>query len=251
MNDSKICRQCKISKDLFEFYKSTRNRDGYENSCKTCKNKEITNRQKNYKNLHKEKIISKKCPKCKIEKDINQFNKNNFTKSGYDCWCRGCRVQASRKNSQRIALLIKDTSITFKICPKCKQEMDISYFKKNNYHLDGYDSWCNPCINERICKEKYGITLKQKKEMIINQNYKCLSCGLDLRLLCPKGVCIDHDHVTGKIRGILCSGCNRSLGLMKENPDKIYKLYLYALNHCSKKRKTSDGFKNNTSSGTN
>lgn len=44
-------------------------------------------------------------------------------------------------------------------------------------------------------------------------------------------LCIDHDHVTGKIRGILCSACNHALGLVRDNRDTLRQLATYLDTH--------------------
>ena len=57
-------------------------------------------------------------------------------------------------------------------------------------------------------KRRYGITLEQYNEMLIDQDNKCFICGKkhkDERY----GLCVDHSHLTGKVRGLLCCYCNR------------------------------------------
>ena len=40
-------------------------------------------------------------------------------------------------------------------------------------------------------------------------------------------LCIDHDHKTGQVRGVLCSTCNRVLGMIKENVDVLNRMVIY------------------------
>jgi CRISPR/Cas system-associated protein Cas10 (large subunit of type III CRISPR-Cas system) len=64
-------------------------------------------------------------------------------------------------------------------------------------------------------KHTYGITLEQYNELVIKQNNKCAICGNEQ---VGKDLFIDHDHTTGKIRGLLCSTCNFAIGLLKDDP---------------------------------
>lgn len=57
---------------------------------------------------------------------------------------------------------------------------------------------------------------------------KCGVCGLPEPIK-NKRLSIDHCHKTGKLRGVLCSTCNRTLGLLKDNPKILAKLLLYLL----------------------
>lgn len=58
----------------------------------------------------------------------------------------------------------------------------------------------------------YGITLEEFEDLFAAQEYKCAICKTE-----PKKPCVDHDHRTGKVRGVLCSGCNSALGALGDN----------------------------------
>lgn len=64
---------------------------------------------------------------------------------------------------------------------------------------------------------KYRIRWHQKEAMFLEQGNRCAIC----RSSSPgvKDWCVDHDHETGKVRGILCNNCNGALGLFKDDPD--------------------------------
>lgn len=55
----------------------------------------------------------------------------------------------------------------------------------------------------------YNCTLEQIDQMLVDQDHNCALCGNSLQ---EGKRCIDHDHITGKVRGILCSRCNIRLG---------------------------------------
>jgi hypothetical protein len=63
-------------------------------------------------------------------------------------------------------------------------------------------------------KRKYGLTTEQHDAMLIEQNFKCAfsHCEATVDLYSP----IDHSHVSGKVRGILCSGHNAGLGFFEK-----------------------------------
>jgi len=64
----------------------------------------------------------------------------------------------------------------------------------------------------------YGISLAQLEDMILSQNSKCAICGKELTIQ-KGGYVVDHDHTTGKVRGILCPQCNFLLGNAQDNLD--------------------------------
>lgn len=64
-----------------------------------------------------------------------------------------------------------------------------------------------------ILKSKYGITLNDYKKLFKQQKGKCLVCGKKSN----KTLHVDHNHKTGKVRGLLCFRCNYGIGYFHEN----------------------------------
>jgi hypothetical protein len=69
----------------------------------------------------------------------------------------------------------------------------------------------------RHLKQKYGITFSQHQEMIKAQEGKCAICGT----VGIAELAIDHDHNTGRVRGLLCRRCNTGLGCFRDNPRSL------------------------------
>lgn len=75
-------------------------------------------------------------------------------------------------------------------------------------------------------KWRYGISLDEKKALLRSQGNRCAICGSST----PGGVRdwhTDHDHETGRIRGILCHACNMTLGQSRENIDRLLACVAY------------------------
>jgi hypothetical protein len=65
--------------------------------------------------------------------------------------------------------------------------------------------------------KQFGLTQEDYDKMLHSQNGHCAICGNGTNGN-KKNFCVDHDHETGKVRGLLCHNCNVSVGLMKESP---------------------------------
>lgn len=66
-------------------------------------------------------------------------------------------------------------------------------------------------------KTKYGLTPEEAVLLLESQGGRCAIC-LKLLKWPSKNAQIDHDHRTGKVRGILCMRCNRSIGAFEDSP---------------------------------
>jgi hypothetical protein len=62
---------------------------------------------------------------------------------------------------------------------------------------------------------KYGITPGQLESIWRKQHGSCAIC---IRAIDLTNLCVDHDHATGEVRGLLCRGCNIMIGLAHDNP---------------------------------
>lgn len=109
-----------------------------------------------------------------------------------------------------------------KSCSSCKLSKEKSDFPKNKQNPDGLYAFCKDCKNarskkawagdvglrgkDRALKKNYGISLVTFNAILETQGGHCALCPRD------QDMCLDHDHETKKIRGILCRKCNLMLG---------------------------------------
>ncbi len=105
-------------------------------------------------------------------------------------------------------------------CKICSKKRVIEYNLKNKQkRIENHKQWRknNPHKErEYYLKRKYGITPKEYNEMYDKQYGKCAICGVHQSEL-ERVFCVDHDHKTGEIRGLLCNDCNSVLGYCKDN----------------------------------
>jgi len=80
----------------------------------------------------------------------------------------------------------------------------------------------------------YGITEEQYKQMLASQNGCCAICGTNKPTGKWKVFAVDHNHETGKVRELLCNECNRGIGLLKDDPERLLKAAKYLLKHNEK-----------------
>jgi len=77
----------------------------------------------------------------------------------------------------------------------------------------------------------HGIDLNEYERMSKEQNHTCAICHIPPRE--GQNLDVDHDHATGKIRGLLCGPCNRMLGSARDNPMTLREGALYLERHAT------------------
>lgn len=70
----------------------------------------------------------------------------------------------------------------------------------------------------RRLRLRYNITIEDYNRMINNQNSKCAICKVVEHTESRK-LCVDHDHNTGEVRGLLCHGCNIAVAVIEKGKD--------------------------------
>ena len=125
-----------------------------------------------------------------------------------------------------------------KKCSHCKSDKPISEFY---FHWKRcvWTSKCKECRNlsserwrnshkEEIQIRRYNLTNKEYLNLFNQQEGKCAICNTP-QIELKRKLVIDHDHETGKIRGLLCMKCNHGLGQFNDNPLIIKKALKYLL----------------------
>jgi hypothetical protein len=109
-------------------------------------------------------------------------------------------------------------------CKECKTEYTKKWREKNRVRSRRY-------MNSYMRRHRTTLTDMDFKELFDFQDGKCAICGIDNIDDKPKSwkrnLCVDHDHETGKIRGLLCHRCNLGLGYFVDNPDILRKAANY------------------------
>lgn len=125
---------------------------------------------------------------------------------------------------------------TSRVCPDCKIDKPTDQYYKQDDMADGYRIQCISCIKERNeklrFKRQYGLTLELYHIILEEQEYKCACCGTQIykRIDSPSKKLtahVDHDHDTGRIRGLLCGTCNSGIGHLGDTQEGIERALEY------------------------
>jgi hypothetical protein len=135
-----------------------------------------------------------------------------------------------------------------KICDVCGCTKNISEFGKSPTCKGGYRNRCKQCRNKlrldwdnakhlrhrgAFLKSAYGLSLEKYLEMYERQIGVCAICNSPIRLYSTGEeskhgtACVDHNHITGEIRSLLCFPCNLAIGNIKESPETADKIAYY------------------------
>lgn len=142
-----------------------------------------------------------------------------------------------------------------KSCLRCKRRRQLRFYSKHCKRRDGLNPWCKSCVSEynkqwrlaNLDRERkkaaikrqtpkyrryqrdydmrriYGIGLKEYHDLRRKQKGVCLICQryFGTRLV------VDHNHNTGKVRGLLCYACNTGLHLFDRGPRIVHRVLNY------------------------
>lgn len=133
-----------------------------------------------------------------------------------------------------------------KICTKCGNGKPLSEFGKASRMADGLRTWCKTCVrndnNSRYHRQdadrraahrwrsrksqirKYGLTVEQYEQLWESQQGRCKICNEPIASHSENRhevACIDHCHVTLKVRGLLCWHCNIGLGKFFDDVERL------------------------------
>jgi len=149
-------------------------------------------------------MMNKICPNCNKTLSIDLFNKSN-RRDGFQTYCKKCHNQMQRDK------YLSD--------PMAKVKRQIRAGRRKEK---------DPLVQRRAeLKRLYGITLEEYVEIFSKQNGVCAICLEECKT--RKSLSVDHNHSTGKVRGLLCNRCNRAIGMLNDNTDTIERAKKYII----------------------
>ena len=205
--ETKQCTHCEEIFPLVNFHKNSGMASGYLNQCKNCTNA----KSKQWK------------------------SDNRGSSTVYD--------QKAREKHSTVRELMSDQAykaafgedITCTVCDKTKS---FTEFKKDSRKKSGRASICKVCASAYSHKRyhnqppvydaakrrakivaAYGLTLDDYDTIYQEQDGKCKICSIEEKYAAKGRFHIDHCHDTGVVRGLLCSHCNKGLGMFRHNQE--------------------------------
>jgi Recombination endonuclease VII len=168
----------------------------------------------------------KRCARCQLVLPTHSFTRDGGARDSLSLRCRKCQKEAFQQRRTTIA--------THKVCADCGQRKSASEFSKFSRSSDGLYSYCKFCrkvrrrkyentpeqrqkARERAIRRRYSIEPEDHRLLLRRSSGRCDVCR-ELLADNTKFIHVDHDHETGRIRGILCHGCNAGIGHFREDP---------------------------------
>lgn len=140
----------------------------------------------------------RRCHACKKIKSLDDFYKDAKGKGGKGYRCKDCAKRIAARDFRENKPARKATGKRYRSQPHIRAQ-----------------------ARDRLLQMKYGVDSKEYDRILARQRGVCAICKQDRRDARGREMPVDHDHDTGKVRGILCDHCNRIIGLFQENPTHL------------------------------
>ena len=208
--EAKLCTRCDVEKPAGDFQKNKAARDGLQSYCKPCaadaqreyfeRNAEVVALRRARKLLEPIGVDKTKvCKKCGNEKPLLEFYAHRGTKDRRATYCKACareydrgrRARDSEKNREYL-----------------RQWRDANVERRKELAR----AW-----NLRL----YGLRPEDYIDLYEQQHGRCKICGTSGEDFGGRRLHVDHDHDTGKVRGLLCGLCNTGIGHLGDSPERL------------------------------
>lgn len=153
---------------------------------------------------------SKICPLCGELKESRFFAKGTGLRV-----CLECTQNPPAETVCRVCKVLKpagDFYLKYRKCKACKSAQSKAYGNTPSGQRARASSYL---------KHNYGITLDEFEQRLAEQGAVCAICGSIEVSEGRSRLSVDHCHATGKVRGLLCSPCNKGLGSFRDKPELL------------------------------
>jgi hypothetical protein len=168
-------------------------------------------------------LTQKKCTKCGEVKPLDEFKKDKRRPDGASSWCKPCAEKYAKAKNYPSKRGTKEAAKARRKRYVIKNRERVNAYNRN-YRKDHKRPVLPETSRDFHLRRAYGISLAEYESMLEQQGGVCLICGcssLDRRFH------VDHNHETGKIRGLLCHNCNVAIGLISDNPTVADRMAAY------------------------
>jgi hypothetical protein len=185
-------------------------------------------------------MSQKECRDCGLVKEAAEFWKRKASADGLALYCKECfglrNAAATRrrmaKRGQTVGPYRKRESFPegMKRCPRCQEIKGLERFVRNRAKSSGFSPYCKSCWPAVVHENKrrnHGST----RNYLLKLRYRLTAEDVDTQLRHQNGVCViclrrpanhvDHDHMTGLFRAVLCFSCNGGLGQFDDDPGRM------------------------------
>jgi len=197
---------------------------------------------------------SKWCSVCEEVKLLEEFHLRTQARDGRQSACKGCMRAVGRgrwaARRTEVGVVVRPYTENWgdrgRRCTRCREWKVWEAFSRSQRGKNGRLARCKMCVNQsnrssrrvnveaarrgerarggRVganYKARYGLTREEYERMARAQAGACAVCGVD-----EKRLVVDHDHVTGHVRALLCDRCNRDMAVVDE-PGLVDRLLAY------------------------
>jgi hypothetical protein len=148
----------------------------------------------------------KRCKVCGEDKPLDDFYRANGMRDGRRNDCKACNNAAKRArtaanpeaNRERVKRWRVENPDRYREAQRRNKRSVSGRRRERDGHL----------------RRKFGITIEQYEEMLEAQGGRCAICGREPHPTISLHV--DHDHVRGHLRGLICFDCNAGLGKFRD-----------------------------------
>ena len=210
---ARTCKVCGASGGKNLFHSHARSAGGLRATCKLCVKKKQEEVRKSG--------VKQKCKSCGMEGGCESFDLNpTNTRTGLLSQCKKCRSQTRKRYPP-----------TARECTRCGIHGGIAEFHLNSANPSGLSAHCRKCQAEYGRAKRRGIS-RDELDGLMSEYHQCEICGTEVQwytemIQRANSAHIDHDHVTGAIRGVLCNQCNVALGYFQDSPSLLWKATVY------------------------
>lgn len=230
----RLCKVCRVEKSEREFYRHNRQYGHLRRSCKECDKREKAEKYRSAK-VHAPEG-QKHCERCNRIKPVNSFLKRKATLDGYQQMCRECftgapdgflKCKRCRQTKPEDQFYRRKGVLTGRSrkCTECTKVLSAEWLSKNREHCRARDREYyhnnKAMFRESLLRSKYGIGIAEYEQMLEQQSGVCAICEQPQSDPRYEALAVDHCHATGRIRGLLCNLCNKSLGGFKDSPERL------------------------------